>query len=76
MHGPGKNCLVTSFTLSFVSHVQIRKNTADQLYTTLLTYDHLLPEDILDDIIIIPHGESAHDFCQFKHAQHTMCGMP
>lgn len=33
--------------------VQVRKTTADQMYTVLLTYDELLPEDILDHVIVV-----------------------
>ena len=33
--------------------VQVRKTAADQMYTVLLTYDELLPEDILDHVIAV-----------------------
>ena len=32
---------------------QVRKTAADQLYTVLLTYDELLPEDVLDHVVIM-----------------------
>ena len=34
-------------------YVQVRKTAADQMYTVLLTYDELLPEDILDHVIAV-----------------------
>ena len=32
---------------------QVRKTTADQMYTVLLTYDELLPEDVLDHVVAV-----------------------
>ena len=32
---------------------QVRKATADQLYTTAMTYDDIIPEDKLDDVLTI-----------------------
>ena len=32
---------------------QVRKTAADQLYTMLLTYDGLLPDDVMDHVITV-----------------------
>ena len=33
--------------------LQVRKATADQLYTTALTFDDIIPEETLEDVLAI-----------------------